>query len=147
MRGEGRRNIFSVENEKNVCVSLRKLPTPNFGGEIMESKTGSHVLKFSQPYIFSGQSYTEIDLSGIEHMTASDMSAAERYMIGEWIFTPEVEDALEYNFFLASRFSGLPMQFFMQLRPKDAGRLKAMITEFINGDAAEGGNERDVKNE
>lgn len=113
----------------------------------MDKQTTPHVLKFSQSYTFRDQPYEEIDLSGLEDMTAADMVAAERYMIGEWIFTPEKEDTLEYNFFIASKFSGLPMQFFMQLKPKDAARLRAMITKFINGDADEGGKEQDGENE
>lgn len=113
----------------------------------MERKATPHALKFSQPYSFGDQSYAEIDLSGLENMTAADMVAAERYMISEWIFIPEKENTLEYIFFIASKFSGLPMQFFMQLKPKDAARLRAMITDFINGDADKGESEQNGENE
>lgn len=113
----------------------------------MDKQITPYMLKFSQSYTFRDQSYAEIDLSGLEDMTAADMVAAEKYLIDEWIFTPEKEDTLEYIFFIASRFSGLPMQFFMQLKPKDAGRLKTMITEFINGNTSERSSERNGENE
>lgn len=112
----------------------------------MENQNTGYVLKLSQPYAFGGRSYAEIDLSGMENMTAADMIAAEAYMIHEGLFTTEKEDTLEYSFFIASRFSGLPMQFFMQFKPKDAARLRAAVKEYMGSDADEGSGERHGKN-
>ena len=113
----------------------------------MESQNTNHVVKFSQPYVLGGRSYAEIDLSSLENMTAADMIAAEAYMIREGLFTTEKEDALEYIFFIASRFSGLSMQFFTQFKPMDAARLRATVKEYMGSNADERIGERHGKNE
>lgn len=109
----------------------------------MENQNTGHVLKLSQPYAFGDQSYAEIDLTGMENMTAADMIAAEAYLIHEGLFTTEKEDTMEYNIFLASRFSGLPMQFFVQFKPRDATRLRAAIMKYMSEDTEEGSREQD----
>lgn len=109
----------------------------------MDNQNPHHILKLSQPYAFGGLSYTEIDLSSMEGMTAADMIAAEEHLIREGLFTPEKEDTMEYNIFLASRFSGLPMQFFVQFKPKDVTRLRATIRKYIGEDTEEGNGEQD----
>ena len=39
------------------------------------------LIKFSKPYVFEGQTYTEIDLAGLENLTARDMIDAEKYLL------------------------------------------------------------------
>ena len=36
------------------------------------------LIKFSKPYVFENQTYTEIDLAGLENLTARDMIDAEK---------------------------------------------------------------------
>ena len=38
------------------------------------------LIKFSKPYVFENQTYTEIDLAGLENLTARDMIDAEKYL-------------------------------------------------------------------
>lgn len=45
------------------------------GAAEQETAEESLVLKFRKPYKFEGQEYTEVDLSGMEDMTAGDLCA------------------------------------------------------------------------
>ena len=49
-----------------------------------ETEEESLVLKFRKPYKFEGQEYTEVDLSGMEDMTAGDLCAVGKLATGTW---------------------------------------------------------------
>ena len=89
------------------------------------------LLTLSKPYTFEGQTYTEIDLAGLETLTAEDMIAAEKYLNRSGIISPIPDMTLEHVCFMASRTSGLPVEFFKRLPPKDATKLKNKITTFF----------------
>lgn len=40
----------------------------------------STLVKFSKAYRFEGKDYTEVDLSGMDDLSAEDMIAADRYL-------------------------------------------------------------------
>lgn len=91
------------------------------------------VIKLSKPYRFEGKTYGEIDLHGLEDLTAADMIAANRLLSrnGNVDFLQEM--TLEYACTLASKGSEHPVEFFKGLPPKDAMKLKSRITGFLYG--------------
>lgn len=99
------------------------------------------LLKLSRPYVFAGQTYTEINLTGIDKLMAGDMIDAENHVIREGLYTPTPEATLEYSFFIARKLSGQPIGFFMQFAPEDADHLRKMIKSFLcfEADKQEGG--------
>ena len=94
----------------------------------------STLLKFSKPYKFEDNTYTEIDLAGLESLTAQDMIAAEKYLNRAGVFSPIPEMTSEYVCFIASKTSDQPIEFFKGLPPKDAIKLKNKITGFFYGE-------------
>ena len=46
------------------------------------------LVKFSKPYKFEGQTYSEIDLAGMDSLTAEDMVAAEKHLMRSGVFSP-----------------------------------------------------------
>lgn len=94
----------------------------------------SMVIKFKKPYRFEGKEYTEIDLSGLDDLQASDMIAVNKYMqrtsTGVDVM-PEV--SLEYACVLASKAAKLPIEFFTSLPPREAMRVKNRVMGFLFG--------------
>lgn len=92
------------------------------------------LVKFSKPYKFEGQTYSEIDLSGMDSLTAEDMIAAEKNLMRTGVFSPLPEMTVEYVQFIAARASGQPVEFFKGLPPKDAIKVKNRVTSFFYGE-------------
>lgn len=101
--------------------------------EAAEDQEESLILKFRKPYKFEGQEYTEVDLSGLEDMVASDLCAAERILKKQGIVDPLMEMSLPMACHLAARAAGKPVEFFERLPLREATKLKTMITGFLYG--------------
>ena len=93
------------------------------------------VVKFKKPYIFEKKEYTEIDLSGLDDLSAADMIAVNKYMSrsggGGIDVMPEV--SLEYACVLASKAAKLPVEFFTGLPPREAMKVKNRVMGFLFG--------------
>lgn len=90
------------------------------------------VVTLAKPYNFEGKTYTEIDLSGLEDMTAADMIAVTKRingMSGSSVLMPEV--SMEYSVHLAARATKQPVEFFIQLPMKEALKVKNRVTGFL----------------
>lgn len=90
----------------------------------------STLVKFSKAYRFEGKDYTEVDLSGMDDLSAEDMIAADRYLTRSGSFSVMPEMTLEYACFIAARAAKQPIEFFKGLPPKDALKVKNRVTSF-----------------
>jgi len=91
-------------------------------------------VRFSKLYHFEGQDYAGIDLSNMEDLTARDMIAAEKYLSKCGIISPLPDQTAEYACFMAGRITGLPLEFFKDLPPKEFNRVKNKLTVFFYGE-------------
>lgn len=100
-----------------------------------ETEEVSMVIKFKKPYKFEGKEYTEVDLSGLDDLQASDMIAVNKYMQrtsgGVIDVMPEV--SMEYACVLASKAAKLPIEFFTSLPPREAMKVKNRVMGFLFG--------------
>lgn len=104
----------SAENEENEEVSM--------------------IVTFKKPYIFDKEEYKEIDLSGLDDLQASDMIAVNKIMARTSAgidVMPEV--SLEYACNLAAKATKKPVEFFLQLPPKEAMKVKNRVMAFLFG--------------
>ena len=62
-----------MEKENNV-TPITESPAEQAAEEV------SLTVKFSKPYRFEDKTYKEIDLSGLDNLTAEDMIAADKYL-------------------------------------------------------------------
>ena len=95
------------------------------------------VLRFQKPYSFEGETYTEVDLSGLE-----DLSAADLCKVGKMVkkidgVDPIAEMSLPYAIYMAARVTGKPLEFFQQLPAREAIKLKNLVTGFLYGEVGE----------
>ena len=103
--------------------------------EVTAVEEESLVVKFKKPYTFEGKEYTEVDLTALEDITAADMIATNKYMerssAGTINVMPEI--SLEYACVLAAKAVKLPIEFFTNLPPKEALKVKNRVMGFLFG--------------
>lgn len=104
-------------------------------GDVLDSPEENNLLvTFTRPYIFDGQSYDSIDLKGLDKLTANDMIAVNKIMERNGTtmsILPEM--SLEYACLISARATKKPVEFFRQLPPKDALKLKNRVINFFYG--------------
>lgn len=103
------------------------------GGEDTEPE--DLVLRFGKPYKFGGQEYTEVDLSGLEDVTAGELENVGKIAAKK---NPGMNPALQemsltFCIYMAQRVAKLPLEFFEKLPAKEAIKLKTMVTGFLYG--------------
>ena len=103
------------------------------GGEDTEPE--DLVLRFGKPYKFGGQEYTEVDLSGLEDVTAGVLENVGKIAAKK---NPGMNPALQemsltFCTYLAQRVAKLPLVFFTGLPAKEAIKLKTLVTNFLYG--------------
>lgn len=91
-------------------------------------------VRFHKPYLFEGNYYAGIDLKRVENLSAKDMCEAEKYLSRQGIVSPLPEMTMEYIAFIANKATGQPIEFFKQLPPKDATKVKNRVTSFFYGE-------------
>ncbi|WP_437831771.1 phage tail assembly protein [Niallia taxi] len=90
------------------------------------------IVKFNKPFLFDGETFTQIDVSGVENLTGQDLDDAENMLlrVNKPSMVPEM--SMTYLFFLASKATGKPQEFFFQLPAKDSLKVKRTVTSFLN---------------
>ena len=103
------------------------------GGEDTEPE--NLVLRFSKPYKFGGQEYTEVDLSGLEDTTAGDLARCAKITTRKHkgLNTATLEMTTEYSITMAHIVTKLPLEFFERMPSKSAIELKGIVVGFLFG--------------
>ena len=114
-----------MSEEKNMMAEANE--------ETAQTTQSERVIDLGKPYKFEGQEYTEVDLSGMEDMTAGDLCAVAKLANRELGVTPIPEMTLPYAMYMAARASHKPVEFFKGLPPVEAMKLKNLVTGFLYG--------------
>ncbi len=90
------------------------------------------VYKLKTAVDFEGKHYDELDLRGLRTCTGRDYKDAERYMTTQGMLTsPLEENSQPFAMFLASRATGLPIEFFDLLDIRDIMAIKNRVSGFF----------------
>ena len=92
------------------------------------------VIVFKKPYRFEGKTYTQVDLSGMDNLTAENMIDASNYLTRKGNIAPTPEMNIEYACYIASVAADLPVEFFRQLPVREAVKVKNRVTSFFFGE-------------
>lgn len=98
-----------------------------------EADEKDYYVKFSKPYKFDESTYEGIDLSGLEDLSARDMIKTQREMERSGSISVLPEMSLEYACIFAAKATQLPVEFFQELPPRDAIKIKNRVTSFFYG--------------
>ena len=122
-----------MKDEKNLTMDAEAVDTTaSFDSD--ENEETSMVIKFKKPYTFEKKEYTEIDLSGMDDLTGADMIAVNKIMKrggGGIDVMPEV--SVEYACYFAARATKQPVEFFMNLPPRELMKVKNRVMGFLFG--------------
>lgn len=91
-------------------------------------------MKLSKVYDFEGAKVSEIDFSGLENLTANDMIKANKVLNTSGNVTVLPETNLEYALVIAASATDYPIEFYKQLAPRDAIKVKNRVTSFFFGE-------------
>lgn len=114
------------ENTTTEATAAASAPEPE--------DENKYVIKFRKPFIWEDNTYTEIDMSGLEDLSAKDMIAAQRTMERSGSINVLPEMSLEYACIFASKATKMPVEFFQALPPKEAIKVKNKVTNFFYGE-------------
>ena len=97
------------------------------------AEENSLILKLSKPYAFEGQTYTEIDLSGLEAVTAGTLERVGKTVLQQSpsLNPAMLESTMPFCIELAVRTTARPYEFFRGLPVQDGMRLKALVANFL----------------
>lgn len=98
-----------------------------------EQEIDSSIVRLSKTYRFEDQEISELDFSGLENLTVADMMKANKTLSSSGNFSVLPENDLQYAITLAVQVTGLPIEFFRQLAPRDGIRIKNKVTGFLFG--------------
>lgn len=93
-----------------------------------------NIVKFTKVYQFEGETIGEIDMSGMEGITANDLIKANKVLQASGVVTVMPETNLEYAMIIAASATGRPVEFFKGLAPRDAMKIKNKVTSFFFGE-------------
>lgn len=89
------------------------------------------LLIFKKPYTFEGKEYAEVDLSGMENLTAKDLADADKMFISSNQIAVMNESSLGYACIIAHKVTKLPVEFFENLPAKEAIKLRNTVSNFF----------------
>jgi len=127
------KNTVAEKEEKDVKIAtsadIEKI-------EARDRKTEEDPFKlvFSKPFVWEDETYKEIDLSGLEDLSARDMIQSQRVMEKSGSMNVMPELSVEYACIIASKATKMPVEFFQALPLKEAAKLKNRITNFFYGE-------------
>lgn len=101
--------------------------------DVTDDEDYSLLVKFGKPYTFEGNTYTEIDLSGLENLNAASMIDVNRKMSRHSGIDIMPEVSLEYAVNIAAKATTQPIEFFLGLPPKEAIKVKNRVMGFLFG--------------
>ena len=90
-----------------------------------------YLIEFKKPYLFETKEYTEIDLSGLESLTAKDLIDSERQFAASGQVAAINEMNMGYVCIVAAKASKLPVEFFEKLPANEAIKVKNAVTGFF----------------
>ena len=123
-----------MDNNKILEAGTREQKEITTAAETQKQEENKYLIKFRKPFIFEYETYKEIDLSGLEDLSAKDMIQVQRTMERSGSINVLPEMSLEYACIFASKATKIPVEFFQALPPKEAIKVKNKVTNFFYGE-------------
>ena len=94
-------------------------------------KKEEFIIKLKKPYQFQGQEYKEIDLSGLQKLTAQNLIEAERQYVATGQAAAVTEMSIGYACIVAAMATNKPVEFFNGLPAPEIIKVKNVVTTFF----------------
>lgn len=96
-----------------------------------EEKEDELIVEFKKPFTFEGETFTQLDLSGLEELTGADLAKIDRAMRKKDSNDLVPEMSLDYALALAVRATGKPIEFFKALPMKECRNVRNKVRTFL----------------
>lgn len=103
------------------------------GNEVSVTADEEKIIKLSKTYDFEGEKISQLDFSGLENITANNMIRANKIATRDGAVALLPEQDLYHTLLIGADVTGLPIEFFKRLKPRDAVNVKNMVTTFFFG--------------
>lgn len=132
-----REDYNGSENQgmNNQEIPVAQSPAP--GASLLPAKEGAEdelVIKFRKPYEFDGESFTELDLHGLEDLRGRDLTAIEKAFNKTGVSSFVPESTTTYAKIVATKVTGLPAEFFEDLPVGEVEKIKNAVVGFFYKD-------------
>lgn len=101
----------------------------------IEQKENELMFQFKKPYVFEGNTYTELDLTGLEDVTAGTLVNVGKIVMKKnpTMNPATMEMSMEFCEVLASKVTRLPLEFFHRLPALEMMKVKGKVVGFLYG--------------
>lgn len=100
-----------------------------------QGRVMSFVVQLPIPQEFEGKTYSKIDLSGLRDLNTADMGRAEQLFQTFGYTDPAKEFNTQFCMIVAHFATGLPFEFFNQLKLPNCIRIKTVVSGFLYASA------------
>lgn len=135
-----REDINEAEDEKqkmnNQEIPIAQTPAVS-SAKLLPAKEGDEdelVIKFRKPYVFEGETFTELDLHGLEDLRGRDLTAIEKAFNKSGVSSFVPESTTTYAKIVATKVTRLPAEYFEDLPVWEVEKIKSAVTGFFYKD-------------
>lgn len=111
--------------EKKETVEVKK------GGKAEGRPGDEKTIELSRTYRYEGEEISSLHFTRLEDVTAENMIRANNIMMNTGTSVVVPENTLYFALIIAADTTGLPIEFFKQLKPKDAMVVRQFITNYF----------------
>lgn len=112
------------KTEKKEIVEIRD-------GKAKTTSDDGKTLELSRTYKFEDEEISSLHFSRLEDITAEDMIQANNIMVNDGTSVVVPENTLYFALIIAAYTTGLPIEFFKRLKPRDAMDVRRFITNYF----------------
>lgn len=97
------------------------------------------MIKFRKPVEFEGNTYTELNLTGLENITTGQLEAVGRMLLKKrpGLNPSTLEMTMDYANLMAMKVTKLPLEFFERLPAPEGMKIKTAVVGFLYGGGTE----------
>lgn len=101
---------------------------------LLKKEEDELIVKFRKPYKFEDDTFTELDLHGLEDLTGRTLTAIEKAFNKTGVSSFVPESTTTYAKIVATKVTGLPAEFFEDLPAAEIQKIKNAVVGFLYKD-------------
>ena len=138
---EMNREDYNGAEGENQGMNNQEIPVAQSpaasGASLLPAKEGDDdelIIKFRKPYVFDRETFTELDLHGLEDLRGRDLTAIEKAFNKTGVSSFVPESTTTYAKIVATKVTGLPAEFFEDLPVGEVEKIKNAVVGFFYKD-------------
>lgn len=131
--------VNTAENSGGNMVQEIPVAAPAAAGKekLLPQKEGADdelIIKYRKPFVFEGETFTELDLHGLEDLCGRDLTAIEKAFNKTGVSSFVPESTTTYAKIVATKVTRLPAEYFEDLPVGEIEKIKNAVVGFFYKD-------------